>query len=82
MLEEQTPPRPDVPNIPRSLYRIEESRNEIVFEDPTIQHPVGNKHYESNQEAQTYEEKGPSVSKSPYVTQSGRQSKASKRLVL
>ena len=78
MLEEQTPPEPDVPNIPKSPYRIEESRNEIVFEDPTIQHPVWDKHYESNQEAQTYEEEGPSVSKSPYVTPSGRQSKAPK----
>ena len=56
MLEEQTPPGPDVPNIPKSPHRIEKSRNEIVFEDSTIQHLVGDKHYESNQEAQTYEE--------------------------
>ena len=55
-LEEQTPPGQDAPNTSKNPHRMEESRNKIVFEDSTIQHLVGDKHYESNQEAQTYEE--------------------------
>ena len=80
--EEQTPPGQDAPNIPRSPHRTEESRNQIVLEDPTVRQPIGDEHHENTQEAQTHAKEGSSVSKSPYVTRSGRQSKAPKRLNL
>ena len=80
--EEQTPPGQDASNTPRSPHRTEESRNQIVLENPTIRQPVGDEHHENTQEAQTHAKEEPSVFKSQYVTRSGRQSKAPQRLDL